>query len=161
VCGPFLTAFDFARAVRKKRKKRKKGYFMARPTKLTTDLRGTVVTTIRTGATIADAAKASGVHPLTVRGWLRRDPSFAADVRQAEHDARSAMLAVVTDATDWRFASVILERRWPSAFGGFAVTDPAGDPVALSAASPAVARLRARLARLIEGDSVLRARRDA
>lgn len=133
---------------------------MARPTKLTTGLRGTVVTTIRTGATVADAAKASGVHPLTVRGWLRRDPSFAADVRQAEHDARSAMLAVVTDATDWRFAAIILERRWPSAFGGVVVTDPAGDPVSLSVASPAVARLRSRLARLIEGDSVLRAHRN-
>lgn len=101
---------------------------MARPTKLTPELRDRLVALIRGGCYAETAARAVGIAPSTYYEWLergrfggrrgRRDAyaEFADAIKVAEAHAERDAVAAVWGAMqrDWRAAIIFLERRFPA-----------------------------------------------
>ncbi len=100
---------------------------MARPTKLTPEVRERIVGSIRAGAYAEQAARAAGIAPSTYYDWLRRgeagEPTFSEfseALRAGEAEAEIAAVATIREAAqagDWRAAAHYLERRHPERWG--------------------------------------------
>lgn len=96
---------------------------MARPTKLTPEIRQRIVAAIRAGNYAEPAARSAGISAATYYRWLRRGEresrgiysDFREEVRRAESEAEVHAVAVIRRAMpdDWRAAAHYLERRYP------------------------------------------------
>lgn len=144
---------------------------MARPSKLTDEMRGRIAQLLVAGCSIEVAASAAGVHPRTLERWLARaqqlhDRDEAGkridardriylqlldEVRSAQAQAEVKMLATIQQAAlagTWQAAAWFLERTIPERYGG-ARRKP-GRPLGASSApdrpgtQPAPPRLRLR-----------------
>lgn len=96
---------------------------MARPTKLTTEVREKICRAIRAGNYPAVAARAAGVSESTFYRWMERGRSdakgphraFYEAVREAEAESEVHLVAVLRKSSkdgDWRAALALLERRY-------------------------------------------------
>jgi len=100
---------------------------VARPTKLTTQVRERIAESIQAGAYAEQAARAAGIAPSTYYEWIKRGESgeqpfseFSEAVRAREAEAEVAAVTVLRDAAqagDWRAAAHYLERRHPERWG--------------------------------------------
>lgn len=109
---------------------------MARPRKLTPELRDRLATWIRAGNPIPVACKASGIVESTFHDWMDRgrraleadgvpegeEPfvEFLESIERAMDETEAALVAMVTRAAQrngWQAAAWILERRWPERWG--------------------------------------------
>lgn len=97
---------------------------MARPTKLTAELRERVVRAIRAGNHVEPACRSAGISASSYYRWLERGREeqdgiyreFREQVERAEADAEVHAVAVIRKAMpdDWRAALAYLERRHPA-----------------------------------------------
>jgi transposase len=98
---------------------------MARPTKLTPQVKERVVAAVRAGSYAEAAARSAGIGESTYYRWLQRGEEetegiyreFRDVVRQAEAEAEVHPVAIVRRAMtdgDWRAAIAFLERRYPA-----------------------------------------------
>lgn len=97
---------------------------MARPTKLTPQVRERVEQAMRAGSYAIAACRAAGIAESTFYRWLERGEEeesgiyreFHDAIRKAEAEAEVRAAATVTKAmgSDWRAAIALLERRFPS-----------------------------------------------
>src|SRR5262245_23417826 len=96
---------------------------MARPTKLTPELREQIVQALRAGNYAEAACQAAGISASTYYRWMARgeqEPGvyreFRVAVLQAEAVAEVHAVAIVRRAMgeDWRAALAYLERRHPN-----------------------------------------------
>lgn len=111
---------------------------MARPTKLTPDVRDRVATMIRSGAYAEQAARAAGIAPSTYYSWLERGEGgerpfseFSEAVKTAEAQAEQQRVEHIQDAADagtWQAAAWWLERRFPGRWGRRSAEPPARSP---------------------------------
>ena len=100
---------------------------MARPTKLTPQVRERIAESIRAGAYAEQAARAAGITPSTYYDWIKRGEAgerpfseFSDAVRACEAEAEVAAITVLRDAAqtgEWRAAAHYLERRHPERWG--------------------------------------------
>ncbi len=104
---------------------------MARPTKLTSEVREKILKSIRGGSSIASACGYAGVHASTFHRWMERGhPSgrsradapyrtFRADVEQAQAAAQVRLEAYVNKAAErnWNAAKWLLACRRPELYG--------------------------------------------
>jgi transposase-like protein len=96
---------------------------VARPTKLTPEVKQRIVQAIRAGNYAEPSARSAGVSPATFYRWMKRGEressgiyhDFHEEVRQAEAEAEVHAVAVIRKAMkdDWRAAGHYLERRHP------------------------------------------------
>ena len=94
---------------------------MARPSKLSAEVRERIVTAIRAGNYADAAAQAAGISPSTYYRWMARGEreragafrAFREAVVRAEAEAEVHAVAIVRRAMaeDWRAAVAYLERR--------------------------------------------------
>lgn len=104
---------------------RKKG--PGRPTKLDKKLANEIVRWVQSGNYIETAAAACGVHPSTVRNWMRAGArskqgcytEFLAAIKKAEGLAHAQGLARLRShgGKSWQADAWFLERRWPDLWG--------------------------------------------
>lgn len=97
---------------------------MARPSKLSVEVRERVVQAIRAGNYAEAACQSAGISPSTYYRWLARgehEPTseyavFREAVVRAEADAEVHAVAIIRRAMgeDWRAALAYLERRHPA-----------------------------------------------
>jgi hypothetical protein len=96
-----------------------------RKTALTPQVHATIVEALRRGNTREDASAIARITSRTLRNWMSRGEaedaeefyaSFAADVLEAETDARTKMIDEIRLAAgkDWKAAAWYLERRDPN-----------------------------------------------
>ena len=100
---------------------------MARPTKLTPQVRDQIAEAIRLGAYAEQAAAAAGIASSTYYDWIKRGDAgeqpfseFSEALRACEAQAEVAAVTVLRDAAqagDWRAAAHYLERRHPERWG--------------------------------------------
>jgi hypothetical protein len=96
---------------------------VARPTKLTPEVKDRIIAAIRAGNYADAAARSAGISPATYYRWMKRGEAakqgiqrdFFDDVRRAEGEAEVHAVAVIRKAmpSDWRAAAHYLERRYP------------------------------------------------
>jgi hypothetical protein len=96
---------------------------VARPTKLTPEIKRRIVAAIGAGNYAEPAARSAGISPATYYRWLKRGEKasegiyrdFLDQVRRAESEAEVHAVAVIRKAMpgDWRAAAHYLERRYP------------------------------------------------
>jgi hypothetical protein len=96
---------------------------MARPTKLTSEVRDAILASIEAGAYAEQAARAAGIAPSTFYAWRERGEAgeepfleFVEALRAREAIAEIVAVTVLRDAAaggDWRAAAHFLERRFP------------------------------------------------
>ncbi len=113
---------------------------MARPTKLTPDVRDRIATMIRSGAYAEQAARAAGIAPSTYYSWLERGESgerpfseFSETIKTAEAKAEQQRVECIQDAAEagtWQAAAWWLERRFPARWGRRSAEPPARSPAA-------------------------------
>jgi hypothetical protein len=106
-----------------------------RPTKLTPERAARLIALLCAGATVTDAAAATGVDRRTIQLWraraYSRDPgdercvAFERDLRDALRAALTAARAVPEPADEWRGHAARLEAMYPQRWG------PLGDVVEL------------------------------
>lgn len=97
---------------------------MARPTKLTPELRDRICAFLRAGNYVETAAAAAGISKETLYKWLRRgarskggpcrDFADAVAVAQAQAEARDVALIARAAESQWQAAAWRLERRLPA-----------------------------------------------
>jgi hypothetical protein len=97
---------------------------MARPTKLTPQVRDRILQGVRAGNHVEPSARAAGIAPSTYYSWLARGEReavgiyrvFLEEVRRAEAEAEVHAVAILRRAMtgDWRAALAYLERRHPA-----------------------------------------------
>lgn len=102
---------------------------MARPSKLTPETRTKLLQAFRMGASYAIAARFAGIHPETLRLWLRQgeqdeaegtDSEFSAffgHLKTVEAEAGLIWLSKIEQAPQWTAAAWKLERRFPVDYG--------------------------------------------
>jgi transposase-like protein len=100
---------------------------VARPTKLTPEVREQIAESIRAGAYAEQAARAAGISPSTFYDWLRRGEAgeapfseFSETVRAREAEAEVAAVTMIrqaAEAGDWRAAAHYLDRKHPERWG--------------------------------------------
>jgi len=100
---------------------------MARPTKLTPDVRDRIATMIRAGAYAEQAARAAGIAPSTHYSWMERGENgerpfseFSETIKTAEAKAEQQRVECIQDAAEagtWQAAAWWLERRFPGRWG--------------------------------------------
>lgn len=152
---------------------------MGRPPVLTGVRRKAIVEAVRAGATLKAAAGAGGVTYETLRAVRAADPTFEAELEEAEGKLIAELTSVVVNAATGRVADVkralgklgarkgsgdpdlalrLLASRWPEAWGRRRVelTGADGGPVEMEAVDYR-AKLRARVDEL----AARRARREA
>lgn len=112
---PALSAPTSARAGRQNARA------MGRPSKATRPRLAKLCALLASGCTRAVAAKRVGIHDGTLRRWVRRSPTLAAQLEEAEARFEVAALSAVVDAAfepaHWTAAAWLLERRFPSRWG--------------------------------------------
>lgn len=87
---------------------------MARPTKLTTQVRERILAALRAGSTRTAAAESAGIHRSQLARWMERFASFRDAVMQAEAEVEVGAATAIHqafEAGDWRAALAWLERR--------------------------------------------------
>lgn len=74
-----------------------------------------ILRTIRLGLHPDRAAAAHGISPGSMRSHRKRNPEFAAAVKEAEAAAEGSFLSRLLQHTDkqWTACAWMLERRWP------------------------------------------------
>lgn len=96
---------------------------MARPTKLSDEVRDRIVQALRAGNYAEAACQSAGISPSTFYRWMERGErdegiyrAFREAVKRAEADAEVHAVAVLRKAMggDWRAAVAYLERRHPT-----------------------------------------------
>lgn len=94
---------------------------MARPTKLTPEVGEKIIELLKRGNFRETACAAAGVHPKTLREWMRRgrdgeEPyaEFSERMDAAESAGEARHVRVIEEAgeKDWRASAFILARRW-------------------------------------------------
>ncbi len=100
---------------------------MARPTKLTPDVRDRIATMIQAGAYAEQAARAAGISSSTYYSWLERGEGgerpfseFSEAVKTAEAVAEQERVERIQYAAadgTWQAAAWWLERRFPGRWG--------------------------------------------
>lgn len=100
---------------------------LGRPTKLTRKLSDEICRLIRSGNYLETAAAAAGVHPVTVRRWLKKGArakkgvhhDFCIAYKTAEAQGEAAAVVRIRRASDqhWQAEAWWLERRFPSKWG--------------------------------------------
>lgn len=121
---------------------------MARPTKLTPDVREKLLTAIRAGNYRRPACKFAGITDRVLRMWLERGEkqpgsvygAFARELHAAEEMAEIRAVGFIAAAArnDWKAAGWYLERKFPKRWGrrdarALTVSGVGGGPVALDA----------------------------
>lgn len=96
---------------------------MSRPTKLTPEVRETIVEAIRKGVPARHAAQLAGITESTFHNWISsgkvaksgRFLEFLESIKRAEAEAIEAAVGSIRTAMpdDWRAAMTYLERRYP------------------------------------------------
>jgi transposase len=96
---------------------------VARPTKLTPEVRDRVVAALRAGNYRGPSARASGISEATFHRWMKRGDKaksgiyrdFHEEVLRAEAEAEVHAVAVIRKKMpdEWRAAAHYLERRFP------------------------------------------------
>jgi transposase len=110
---------------------------MARPTKLSPEVRERVVNAVRAGNYFEAAARAAGISESTLYRWLERGAEekrgvyrdFREAVRRAEAESEVHAVAVIRRAMsdDWRAALALIERRHPERWRRRETTEVIGD----------------------------------
>lgn len=102
---------------------------MARPSKLTPEVRERIVAVLRSGAYVQQAAEAAGIGRSTFDDWMRRGESEAkedapyrelreaVEQARAEAEARHVALIAKASARSWQAAAWLLERQYPERWG--------------------------------------------
>lgn len=102
---------------------------MARPSKLTPEVRERIVAVLRSGAYVQQAAEAAGIGRSTFDDWMRRGESEAekdapyrelreaVEQARAEAEARHVALIAKASARSWQAAAWLLERQYPDRWG--------------------------------------------
>jgi transposase-like protein len=100
---------------------------MARPTKLTPEVRDRIVAAVRAGNYYEPAARSAGISPATLHRWMEKGSKSASGIQREFHDAvkrAAAELEVEITARirkaaseDWRAGLSLLERRHPDRWG--------------------------------------------
>ncbi len=95
---------------------------MARPTKLTPEVRQRIVAAIRAGNYAEPSARSAGISPATYYRWIERGRKaksgihhdFFEEVQRAEADAEVEAVALLRKAMpeNWRACAEYLERRY-------------------------------------------------
>jgi hypothetical protein len=86
-----------------------------RPTKKTPVKVEAIIQSLRNAATRSAAARAAGVAPITLRGWMDEDEELEERVLAAEAEAENKAAKVLLDtavAGDWRPSEALLRRRY-------------------------------------------------
>lgn len=99
---------------------------MGRPTSLTPEVERRILSALRGGNYREAAAQAGGVHRHTLRNWIVRGEAgeepyaaFLAAVEKAEAFAERRLLKLIKVGLEgWQSKAWIMERRWPSRWGG-------------------------------------------
>ena len=154
----------------------RKGWVMARPTKLTPEVHEAIVDGINAGLTFRLSCARAGVTSATFYNWLKKGEAaqsgalmeFFDAVERAKADSALRLISQITlqAPADWRAAAFILERRFPDDYGRRAeLTGKAGGPVQVDTKvqtqhvfQPSqevwdqVLRKRAEFERLLDGD---------
>jgi hypothetical protein len=89
---------------------------MARPSKLTPEVRAKLLEATRAGASLSDAAAYAGVSTDSFARYRERDPELAAAFAEAEAEVVLTCVRCIrgaAEAGDWRAALTWLERRRP------------------------------------------------
>ena len=115
---------------------------MARPTKLTAEVRERIARAVRLGASYEHAALAGGIDYSTLRRWLLKGErarsgtfrEFCEALKSAEGTAVVMWLARIEQAASdgrWQAAAWKLERRYPETYGRrrHEVTGSEGGPI--------------------------------
>lgn len=100
---------------------------MSRPSKLTPQVRDTLIAAVKAGAYREDAAAAAGIHAATFYRWMQRGQEadapavyreFCEALTRAEREAQVYLIATIKQAapTDWRAAVELLRMRWPEKY---------------------------------------------
>jgi hypothetical protein len=103
---------------------------MARPTKLTDDIRDRLAALLRAGVGVDAAARAVGIAPATYRAWMQRGQCngdsnapyrafrLAVERAYAEHEVMLvAHLNRAVRRRSWRAAAALLERAYQERWG--------------------------------------------
>jgi transposase len=103
---------------------------MARPTKLTDDIRDRLAALLRAGVGVDAAAEAVGIAPSTFRAWVQRGErdgprdapyrAFREVVERARGEHEAILVAAMSRAAgrgSWRAAAWVLEREFPERWG--------------------------------------------
>jgi len=124
---------------------------MARPTKLTPDVRDRIATMIQAGAYAEQAARAAGISSSTYYSWMERGErpfsEFSETIKTAEAVAEQQRVQHIHHAADagtWQAAAWWLERRFPARWGRRNPAPPATAP------GPSAEKLDAEVERLLE-----------
>ena len=124
---------------------------MARPTKLTPDVRDRIATMIQAGAYAEQAARAAGISASSYYSWMERGErpfsEFSETIKTAEAVAEQERVSRIQEAADagtWQAAAWWLERRFPGRWGRRNPEPPATAP------GPSAEELDAEVERLLE-----------
>jgi len=88
---------------------------MGRPPVITDEVKEAILRTISLGLHAERAAQAHGISRGTFSSYRKRNPDFAAAIKEAEAAAESTFLGRMFLHTDrhWQCLAWMLERRWP------------------------------------------------
>jgi DNA-binding transcriptional regulator YbjK len=97
---------------------------MARPSKLTPELKQKFVTALRAGLPLNRAADFSGITYETARAWIAKGKTqqsgeffeFSADVKKAQADCVGRLVDEIAKDGSWQSKAWILERVYPFDF---------------------------------------------
>lgn len=147
---------------------------LGRPTKLTAELRDTLVELAANGNYRERSAQAVGIGKSTLYGWLERGeadeeagkPSIYSELLNALTRAEAAAEAEALEAVrkagagplgDWRASAWFLERRYPSRYRRRDSLDVEGDLTfnAVQRVAPEPGEQRVKVARLLAGAGVV------
>jgi lysophospholipase L1-like esterase len=91
-----------------------------KPLRLTDQQMNDICDMLATGSSRSTAAQFAGCHPATMRAEMRRNPTFAHRVAQAELKLEAQLLRTIrhaaSDPKQWRAAAWALERIYPNRY---------------------------------------------
>lgn len=91
-----------------------------KPSRLTTEIRGAFLESIRNGLGVKPSAQKLRIAWSTIQAWKARDPEFSAEIQAARAEWEARMVAAITDYSekvDGRLALEALARRHPERWG--------------------------------------------
>ena len=109
---------------------RKKKY---QPTKMTPQVRATILKAVGLGASYTAAAGAAGISLDTLTAWRKKDSALSADIARAEGEMQMRNLACIQLAApkQWSAAAWLLSKRFAEFrdSASVAISNPDGSPV--------------------------------